>query len=262
MRILSLLCLLFSLSAWCQDPMAYLGLFDNKVYSLKTKGVKDFSVDISSDRLLKIVNEQMNMGVVKALTFRVFWTAQPERLDIEVIGLPDGFREVKEELKLNIFGLMENLLPLPIKKNFENYKLSTGSKAKEYIFTDSSGMGPVPSYTLTFDQQDRLTEIKANKFVGTLVITPSYEKTPFSDGKWVIKKSVTVNSENGQTLTSTKTFLYGDSQGIGVLSALSLVNEQTWGKSKKPLQSSEKLEFKNYKIDAGVAQKHFIGVKK
>ena len=48
---------LFATSAFAQDPSAYLKNFDAKIYSLKSKGVKEFVVDIESSRLTKQLNE-------------------------------------------------------------------------------------------------------------------------------------------------------------------------------------------------------------
>ena len=42
----------------------------------------------------------MIFGKVNEVIFRTYWTANPERVAIEVIGLPEGFKEIKEELKL------------------------------------------------------------------------------------------------------------------------------------------------------------------
>jgi hypothetical protein len=61
MKFLFLLTFFISLSSLAQVP-PYLTAFDAKVYSLKTKGVKEFSVDIKSPKLSKQLNEQMILG--------------------------------------------------------------------------------------------------------------------------------------------------------------------------------------------------------
>src|SRR5665647_1584773 len=134
---------LSSLSLSAMDPTTYLNLVDNKVYSLKSKGVKDFVVDVQSSRLLKQVNDQMVFGKIPSLVFRTYWTGNPERLAIEVIGLPEGFKEIKEELKASVLSLLDSLIPLPTASRFAGYKISEGKNAKELIATDTTGIAPV-----------------------------------------------------------------------------------------------------------------------
>lgn len=259
MRILLLALTLLSLSAWAQDPVAYLNNFDAKVYSLKTKGIKDFVVDIESSKLTKQMNEQMIFGKVDEVIFRTYWTANPERIAIEVVGLPEGFREIKEELKVAILSQLDSLLPLTTVQRFAGYKFHTGSSPKEVVAQDSTGIASIQSYVMKFDAQDKLIDVQGKKVVGTLSITPKYDKDSFADGKWVLKSLTTTSSENGQTLVVKKELDYSKSQGIGVLSEVTVTTEQNFPGSPKPLITEETMEFKNYKINAGEALKYFLG---
>lgn len=252
--------LMVSLSVMAQDPTAYLNNFDNKVYSLKTKGVSDFVVDIESPRLTKQINDQMIYGKVEKLFFRIFWTANPERFAIDVVGMPEGFKEVKEELKLSILGQLDNLIPVATLKRFAGYQFTAGTRPKEFIAKDSSGIASIPSYILKFDNNDKLFEIEGQKPVGTLVMKPEYEKESFSDGKWVLKSLVTTVSEAGQSITTKKVLAYTTTQGIGVLDEVELSTEQkALSGESKPLIFKEALEFHHYKINTGDALKYFLG---
>lgn len=262
MKIFALLSLFVTLTTWAQDPKAYLTVFDNKVYSLKTKGVQDFTVDIESSRLTKYVNDQMIFGKIPKLTFRTYWTSNPERMAIEVIGLPEGFKEVKEELKMSILAQMDYLLPMTSENRFNGYQFSSQGN-KEILAQDKSGLAPIPSYILKFDATDKLVEIIGRKPIGTFQILNNYEKDSFADGKWVLKTQTTTSSESGQTLTIKKVFTYGDSQGIGVLSKVNLSTLQKWDNPKiKSVEQEESLTYKNYKINAGEALKYFLGEQK
>jgi hypothetical protein len=259
-KILIFLSALISFNVWPQDPTAYLNSFDAKVYSLKTKGIKDFVVDIGSSKLTKQMNDQMMFGVVKEVIFRTYWTANPERIAIEVIGLPDGFREIKEELKVSIFSVIENLLPISTVQRFAGYKFHSGATPKEFVAQDSTGIANIQSFVLRFDNEDKLSDVVGKKTIGTLVITPKYEKDSFAAGKWVLKSLVTKSSENGQSMTITKDLKYGTSQGIGVLSQVTLTTEQrSEAPGAKALILEEEIDFKNYKINAGEALKYFLG---
>jgi hypothetical protein len=260
MKLILVLLSLLAFNALAEDPTAYLTKFDNKIYSLKTKGVKDFVVDIESSRLTTQMNDQMIFGRVKEVIFRTYWTANPERIAIEIIGLPEGFREIKEELKIAILGMMDNLIPVPMVQRFAGYKISAGPGAKEFTAQDLTGIAAVPAYVLSFDQQDRLSKITAKKPIGSMVITPKYEKESFSDSRFVLKSQESVSSENGQSVTVTKNLKYGTNQGIGVLTEVEVSTEQKFeGLKDKSMKSEETLEFKNYKINSGDALKYFLG---
>jgi hypothetical protein len=257
----ALFCFLFLISsAFAQDPAAYLKSFDARIYSLKTKGVNNFIVDIESSKLTKQMNDQQMFGKVEELIFRVYYTSNPERLAIEVNGLPDGFKEIKEELKLSILAVIDNLLPAPTAARFQGYKFIQGSKPKEITAQDTTGVAPVPSFTLKFDDQDKLTEVVGNKPIGTMVIKPVYAKESFADGKLVLTEQTTVTQENGQTVTVRKELEYGKSQGIGVLTEVTIETEAKIDSSNaKPTSVRDTLEFKNYKINDGEALKYFLG---
>lgn len=261
--VFSFLLLITSLTAFSQDPGVYLKNFDQKIYSLKNKGVQDFVVDIESSRLTKQMNEQQLFGKVEELIFRVYWTANPERLSIEVIGLPDGFKEVKEELKAGIAPLLENLIPPTSAQKFAGYKFSQGKMQREILAQDTSGIAPIPSFSIKFDEQDKIVQITGNKPVGSLKITPVYEKEPFSDGKWVLTSQKTESMENGQTMTIQKYLTYGKSQGVSVVTEVNATTQyQSSSSEAKPVKFNESVEFKNYKINEGVALKYFLGESK
>lgn len=259
MKILLSFFLLMTFSAWAQKPTEYLNLFDNKIYSLKTKGVKDFVVDITSTKLTKQINEQKTFGNVKKLVFRTYWTANPERLAIEVLGLPEGFLEAKEGLKASMLSVLDNLLPMTLPQRFAGYKFSAGKKPGLFMATDTTGLAPVPSYELHFDSQDRLTKIVGHPALGTTSTDLMYEKKAFSDGKWVLTSSVTSSSQGGGTLTSSRKLDYSSTQGIGTLASVALETEQKWEKGDaKPVSQSDVVVFENYQINSGAAFKYFL----
>lgn len=260
MKALFLSLLFFTLAANAEDPTAYFTLFDNKVYSLKTKGVKDFVVDITSSKLTQQINDQKTFGTVKKVMVRAYWTANPERLDLEVLGLPEGFREAKEELKASVLPLLDNIIPMTIPQRFTGYKFSPGSKAKEFLATDTTGVAPIPSFVIRFDAQDRLTEIVGNRPIGSSTLELLYEKKAFSDGKWVLTQATNVTSEALHTITFTRKVDYGTSQGLGVVTGVTLTTQQKWEKANaKPVSQSDEVRFENYKINSGDAFKHFLG---
>lgn len=255
MKFLFLSLFLSSVASYAQAPEGYFSLYDRKVYSLKNKGVSDFVVDVTSSQLTEQVNEQKSFGEVKELFFRVYWSRSPERLAVEIHGMPEGFMEAKTQLKASFMPLLDNLLPMNIEQRFPGYKITPGKTAKEFIAKDSSGIAPIPSYVLKFDDQDRLSDITGNKPVGLWNMSWVYEKKAFSEGRWVVSQVVVSNTDNGVTTKSTRKLNYGTSQGIGVLTEVVLTIEQS---GEKPVRTQENIDFKNYKINTGEGSRYFL----
>ncbi len=257
MKLILAIIFIFSASlAYSQAPNVYFSLYDRKIYTLKNKGVKDFVVDVTNSKLTERVNEQKIFGKVKELIFRVHWTLSPERLAVDIIGLPEGFAEAKNELRASFMSVMDNLLPMTVEQRFPGYKFTPGKNKREFIATDVSGLAAIPKYLLKFDELDRLSEVIGAKPVGSWNMHWIYEKKAFSEGRWVISQVTVTNSENGQTVKSSRKLNYGTAQGIGVLSEIVLTVDQS---AEKNIRTQETFEFKNYRLNTGEGMRYFLG---
>lgn len=260
MKLAIFLFYLLSQSIFAQDPIAYLSNVESKIYSLKSKKVNEFTVEVESTRFTKQIKEQPIFGNVKNLIFKVYWTANPERLAIEVLGLPDGFLEIKTDLKNNIAPLIEEIIPRSFQQKFSGYKFQYDPKKMEITASDTTRMALVPTYILKFDTKDRLVEIIGKKFVGSFNQTFNYSSKDFSGGMVVLDQMTILNTESGQTVTVKKEYDYQKNQGLGVLAGIDLTIEQAQGASSKKVNSQkEKVIFKNYKINTNEAMTYFLG---
>jgi hypothetical protein len=237
------------------QPKNYFSLYDNKVYSLKTKGVRDFAVDVSSSQLTDLVNQQKIFGTVKDLVFKVYWTQNPERLAVDIVGLPEGFYEAKNELRASFMPLLDNLLPMTVEQRFPGYKIAPGTTPKQFVATDPSGLAPIKTYVLKFDDQDRLSEINGIKPLGTWNMNWVYEKKAFSDGRWVLSQITVTDSVGSEAVKTTRKLNYGSANGIGVLSEVVLTVET---QGQKSLRTQENIEFRNYRINTGEGMRYFL----
>ncbi len=266
LRILFLMSILLcSFSAFSQDALSYLKKADDVSHNPKLRGLKDLVVDLVSPQMSKQLNDQKIFGNVREVTFRIYWTAQPERVAIEVIGLPEGFREIKEELKLAMVGRLENVIPIPLEKKLQGYQFKMNAKNPRTISAvDATYQRPIPEYELTFDTDGKLITMLAKKPVGLSTSFFSWSKTPWSDPRFYVTR-VTSRNEEGPQLTETETdTTWTVITGIGVPSAVRTKIKQTLkqpGNAGKPIERSieETLVFKNYKLNAGEAMKWFLG---
>ena len=250
--------LIFSSNLWAQDPNVQLKSIDTKIYTLKNKGISDLVFEVTSESLTKQLNEEMIYGHLRDVRFKVYWTANPERLAIEVQGMPEGFKEIKEELKARIQTQLLFIFPPPLSQKFTGYKFLAGKSPKEIIAQDTTGIATIPKFVLNFDK-DKLESIVAAKFVGTLKTIYNYERESYSDGRWVLKNERTESSESGAQISLSKDLSYGAVNGIYVVQKLKVTSEQRMTGDSNHLKTEEVVEFQNYKINSGEALKYFLG---
>ena len=245
--------LLWSFSALAQVEL--LQNFDKKSYTPRLKAITDIVVELENDKIKDQLNEQKIFGHIKNLSFRFYWTAQPERLAVEIIGLPEGFKEVKEELKANVLPTFENVVPLPLEKKFANFALTR--KSKNVINAkDKNSLAAVTSHDLVFNAQEALSEIISHRSVGEMVSKYVYDKTSFSDGRWVLKAQETLVEEGGQKMSVKKEISYHVVAGAGFPQEVNVRTRQQ-GLSGN-FENTESIRYKNYSVNKGDALKFFL----
>ncbi len=265
-KLLVLLCAFFVVStAFSQDAIGYLKKSDEIAHNPKFRGLKDLVVDLVSPQMSKQLNDQKIFGNVREVSFRIYWTAQPERIAIEVFGLPDGFREIKEELKAVMIGRLESIIPLALEKKLQGYQFKLDTKKPRTVSAvDPSYQRPIPEYELTFDVEGKLTIMVAKKPVGQASTTLTWAKAPWSEPRYYVTRML-ARSEEGPQVTETETdTTWQVIAGMGVPSSVRTRIKQTLkqpGAGSKPIERSieETLNFKNYKVNAGEAMKWFLG---
>ncbi len=262
--VCGLVCLGWAVLASAQDPAAVLRASDERTYTPRVKGLKDVFFEMSSPEVTKQLNDQMVLGRVTDAVFRVYWTAQPERLDMDVKGLPAGFHEVKEELKASMASRFEHVVPVPLEKKFSSYQLRpVPGRTRFLIASDPKGLMPVPEFELEFDVEGRLQTSRAKKPVGTVVTRYTYGKFPWADSKGVLVKIEVVGEEGPLTTHSTVEITYETHAGIGLPSMVKSVSRQTLRPpgATSPVERStqEVLHLKAYRVNVGEGMKWFLG---
>ncbi|MFA5582981.1 MAG: hypothetical protein WDA09_02100 [Bacteriovoracaceae bacterium] len=233
--------------------------FDKKTYTPRQKSVTDLVVDIESEKMKEDLNEQKIFGNIKKLSFRFYWTAQPERLAVEVLGLPEGFKEVKENLKANTLSLFEDIIPIPLEKKFSNFKLNRKSN-RLIEAKDNNSLTPISSYDLVFNNDNVLTEVIAKRAVGEMVTKFVYDKASFSDGRLVLKAQEIFIEESGQKVNIKKEISYQVVAGVGFPQIVNVTTKQTGNSGS--FERAETLSFNNYQVNKGEALKFFLSENK
>lgn len=249
--------MLFSFSLWGQVEV--LQNFDKKIYTPRLKAVTDLVVDVENEKLLSQLNDQKIFGHLKHFAFRFYWTAQPERLAVDVIGLPEGFKEIKEELKASALPLFENIMSIPLEKRFANFTF-TKKSAQVIEAKSKDNLSAVDSFSLHFDSASILTKVVTHRAVGEMVTKYVYDKASFTDGRLVLKAQETLVEEMGNKISVNKEISYQNMAGVGVPETVSVKTKQQGPNGN--LEQVENMKFSNYQINKGEAIKYFLSESK
>lgn len=266
-----LLVLLFlslgSHNIWAQDKARELiKNFDVSSYRPQDKGLKEFVVQVEISNLTKQLNDQLIFGKLKNVYFKLYWI-YPNETDVEVIGLPNGFTEIKSELKNLVSSRIDVIVPAMLEKKFEGYTFKHSSQnGKEVIIaSDSTQMKLISEIKATFDKDGKLLSLTNQKPMVVEESELSLIKKGYSENKWIIDE-VDVKVNEGAQTTFIKTKIdYNSIEGYALPIKISSHTKQvlSQGQEKKPIEREidSSVEFKGYKINSGEASSHMKKIK-
>ena len=220
--------LFISMSALAQDAAGLIRLADEKNYTPRAKGLRDLVVDLVSPQLTKQLNDQLIFGHVSEAIFRIYWTAEPERVDMDIVGLPAGFNEIKEELKASMIGKLETVIPLQLSKRLSAYKFRTEpAKPGVVIASDSTNQMPITEFEMTFAKTGVIEKLVGKKPVGIVTTTYKYAQESWSDPRLVLVATVTKVEDGPRTIVTNTEISYLVTAGMGLPSVLKTESKQT-----------------------------------
>jgi hypothetical protein len=262
MKWIATLIFLICFGVNAQDVVTIIKNHEDKSYNPRQKGLTDLVVDIISPQITKQLNDQLIFGTLKDVRFRVYWTATPERLSIEVIGMPEGFNEIKQDLKRTIIAQFEGVIPIPLDKKFLQYKLQLDPKNKKGIIAkDNTGIQLIPEYVLNFNNDGRLSEIVAKKTIGEAITKFTWKKSDWSEPRNYIEKTEMTSIDGPQETNTTSVITWMVEKKIGLPSKLEITTMQKirdqQGKNQER-KIAEEFLYNDYKVNEGEALKWFL----
>lgn len=257
-----LFALTLSFVSYSQDVATLVRGHEDKIYSPKYKGLTDLVVDIESPELKQQLNDQMIFGNIRDLRFRIYWTATPERVAVEIIGMPEGFNEIKQQLKQSILSKFEAIVPLSIEKKFSGYRLTLDAKdPKAIVAKDDKALNVIPEFRMVFNKDGLMGMIQGKKTIGSLVTNFEWEKTSWSEPRHITKKSVAKSVDGPQSVSVESIFDWQVVSAIGLPSRVLTTTTQTInipGSAEQENKIKEEILYRNYKVNVGEALKWFL----
>ena len=200
------------------------------------------------------------------ISFKIYWL-KSKGISIEVIGMPDGFKEIKDSFKRVIYPYLNYIFSQKIIEvpNGYDVKIKTENEERKHLVVFD------PSYQNEASHIDVIYEEKNYRISFTVkspraVFTQIRENSPksWSQNKWSLDKAISVvrRDEGEHRLEADIDYLEKDTMGFPSKIRISeryFLNEN---KKKSPRLIRNEIHFFNYQIDLKAVQKHFQKIKK
>jgi len=238
-----------------------------KKYKPANHGLKDLVFNVKAPGLAENLNSKEFLGKIENVYFTIYW-ASPGKFQVDIIGLPRGYHELKFALKKNMIPLLKIIFPDDQANLLRSYSLTSEkiTGGEKIYAVDKSGMNPINSKELTFSRDGYLKSIKS--YGRQSMEVPNIEfkmsKQSWSHNKWVLLKTTSLISQ-GARITSLQTEIdYQVLAGFGLPKEVKKTTAVSWKAGTnsvnafKPIRNVEKFIFSEYQINTGKALKKFL----
>lgn len=255
---------MFNTVAWSQTKIEEIEQYEIRNYDPQKSGLNDLVFEARIEKLVDILNKTGNFGKLTDVYFKIYWLS-PSQYKIEVMGLPKGFQEVRDDLAALIKGKLEFIIPERFSEKFKGYTLKAAPIADGKLIKaiDDTYTMAVPEVDITFDKTGRLKTVETN--VAYSQVRTEFFQTPksWSNNKLVMDKIVTTTKQGTAVATTTNTVEYATFQGMGFPAKVTVKNVTeavipAHGKEKEKKVKSESgsvIRFSNYEVNTGKAQR-------
>ncbi len=220
MKALILSLMLLALPTFAQDKEAEstIANFDNSYYHPEKKGLKDLKVKITIPDLAKVLSDNKFIGQLKDVYFELYYE-NPERVFVDIKGMPQGFDEHKATLRGIILSRLEFIIPQYLKDKFKGLTLRMGkgdSDEKVVKVTNPKNFNEDLAIFLHFNKKGILKKIENKLEYNQNEVTDlSMDTKSWSDGKVVTEKTEVVSDNNGMYTKITNQIKYTSVNGFG-----------------------------------------------
>lgn len=256
------------------SPQKVLQEADDKSYNPLKIGLFDLAYEVRIKNLTDDLNKTFNIGKLKDVHYKVYWLF-PGQVMAEVVGVPDAFPQIKENLLALIYDRLQFVVPQDWSDRLRSYEITLDSSSPIIIHAeDKLNTQMIPNIYITIDG-GQIVSIKSIGLGGTQIAKIDKKQTSWSRGLYVVK-SVDAEMEqgnNGKTIVNTE-IDYTFEGGYGFPSKM-LINTIQKGikfeekrdmdaktkammkKLSQDISTITEIAFTNYSVNKNIAKKFF-----
>lgn len=269
MRIF-LLSVLFMTATFLTNPVSaevkneVVEQYEIRSYDPQKIGLIDLVFEARIDNLTEILNKTQNFGKLVDVYFKIYWLS-PAQYRVEVMGLPKGFKEVRDDLTTLIKGKLEFIIPEKFSEKFKGYTLKSEpvSNGKLIKAIDDSYTLAASEVDLVFDTNGRLKTLETKAMSSSVRVEFFQTPKSWSNNKLVMDKVISVTKKDSVVSTVTSSVEYVSVNGMGFPSKVSIKNSSEASVPAQGKESEKKIKretnsailFSKYEVNTGKAQR-------
>jgi hypothetical protein len=220
-------------------------------------GVKDLIFIIKVPQLANTIKGKFALLKESNPLYKVYWSS-PDKVYIDVQGLPSGFKDLKNELRLAVVDKLEYIMPITLEKKLKGYELrflETGAM-KKLIAEDKTGKLDVNRLEFEINKEGQVVGIDSYGVRGPVKTKFTYSQT--ENNKWLITKIENTFERGPAKLINSNILTYSKVSGVYFPEKLLSKSTQELSvkdKVQKVEMGSSEYLFEAYEVNSGKAQK-------
>jgi len=248
---------LISFSAMAvQNADLLINRFDRDLYNPKNLGLKKLTFEARIAGLTESLKAKTIIENINEIYYEVQWNNKTG-FSLQVVGLPQGFREIRYQLKMLLADKLYFFIPLKIRNRTKDYR-GVVKKERNLLYvtlTDPSNEKNISKINLVFDKQGRLNIIDSFSLGFRTKTTMTLEKESWSRKKWVLNELLmeniqkNINSSTNYQVTYKKVGKFAFPEVVDILTEVKTLKDKFSGDSKVLGQVKSKINFSNFKVN-------------
>lgn len=216
---------------------------DVRYYYPQEQGLRDLSFSIRREGLSDYVKKSFHLNKVKDIYVQVEFIF-PDRVKMQVYGIPDGFKELRQTIKGMVSPFLQYVLPAKFSERYQIYQFKKIPRKGGYVLkgSDPKFQSAIPEFEMSFDNGNILTKTAAMTPQGPNQTDYRYSKKRWSDSKFVLDNIKSVTKTKITHISSETDIVYEKFGVVGLPIKVSITNKTELTDEAKKLE-----QFKNQK---------------
>lgn len=258
---------LFTAPVLGQGKIEEIEEYEIRSYDPLKSGLTDLVFEARIDNVTEMLNKSKVFGNLTDVHFKIYWLS-PSQYKIEVMGLPKGFQEVRDDLTTLIKGKLEFIIPERFSDKFKGYTLKAEPVANGKLIKaiDTTYTLSIPEVEIMFDASGRLKTVETKAIYASTKTEFFQSPKGWSNNKLVMDKVVSTSKQGPATMTATNTIEYTTVSGMGfpltiIVKNVSEVIIPARGKDKEKKIKNDtgtSIRFTKYEVNTGKAQRFMV----
>ena len=230
-----------------------LTIFESRLYNPTKYGLTKFQVQATVPNLQRHLKATLSFGEINQIIYRISWNTS-QKVDISIEGLPEGFAQLRAQLKAFLMPYMDFIIPKKFTDRFSSYNFERTTNETGVLLkgTDKTQLRDVRAVDIQFGSNGLVEFIESMSSRGTQRLSMEYSQHPGTNNRYLITKTTTESLLGPQKVTN-ETAVSHQRHGSYILpSSITVTTKVSASNPESPAQESTNtlsIAFNEYKIN-------------